>query len=90
MLVAADNVKRNATVETAAKDQKVLEEESVRRRGLREAARAPAVLASDAARAPLLPKMEWKPVTRFSPAATAPPALSPAVAASPALSLIHI
>ena len=88
MLVAADNVKRNATVETAAKDQKVLEEESVRRRGLREAARTPAVLASDAARAPLLPKMGWKPVTRFPPAVATSPAASAspaAAAASPAL-----
>ena len=60
----------------------------MRRRGLREAARTPAVLASDAARAPLLPKMEWKPVTRFSPADATSPAASAsptAAAASPAL-----
>ena len=84
--VAAGIVKKRATVEAAAREKKVLEKESVRCRGLREAARTPAVLASDAAKAPLIPKREWKPVTRFSPAVAASPAAaassSPAAAAS--------
>ena len=55
MSVVAASVSRGAAVEKSAREQNVLQEESVRRRGLREAGRTVAVLAVDASREPLPP-----------------------------------
>lgn len=80
-IVATANVSRIEEVEKAALMRAGNRDESIRWRGLREAECVSAVCAADAATSPILPRMEWKPVSRPAPAAAAAPAGAAAPAA---------